>query len=152
MFILGLVFYIGTVIGLLLSTSLYALYGFLVLGGISETGRYYVAYVYVIEVFPKRLQNLAGLGIFVAFATSKVLICCYFWLSTGKNWKLNAIVAIVMATLSLFLTIFFVPESPRYLYSKGKKEEAKRILRKMQLINKKDLDYQIDMNDPKEDT
>lgn len=55
MFIVGLVLYIITVIGLLSSTSKTLLYGFLVLGGISETGRYYVAYVYAIEIMPKRL-------------------------------------------------------------------------------------------------
>lgn len=55
MFMLGIVLYIITVIGLLMSTSRSLLYAFLVLGGISETGRYYVAYVYAIEIMPKRL-------------------------------------------------------------------------------------------------
>ena len=31
------------------------MYFFLIIGGISETGRYYVAYVYAIEIMPKRL-------------------------------------------------------------------------------------------------
>ena len=55
MFMLGLVLYIITVIGLMASTSKALLYAFLVLGGISETGRYYCAYVYAIEIMPERL-------------------------------------------------------------------------------------------------
>jgi MFS family permease len=53
MFLVGLILYIATVLGLLLSTSKAMLYSLLVLGGISETGRYYVAYVYAVEIFPK---------------------------------------------------------------------------------------------------
>lgn len=54
-FMLGTVLYIITVIGLMVSSSKISMYLFLVLGGVSETGRYYVAYVYAIEVMPKRL-------------------------------------------------------------------------------------------------
>jgi MFS family permease len=55
MFLLGLFLYIICVLGLLFSTSKPLMYMFLVVGGISETGRYYVAYVYAIEIMPKRL-------------------------------------------------------------------------------------------------
>ena len=39
-------------------------------GGISETGRYYVAYVYVVEMMPKKWQNLTGLLLFVVFGVA----------------------------------------------------------------------------------
>jgi MFS family permease len=54
-FIVGLVLYIVTVIGLMASTNKNVMYAMLFLGGISETGRYYVAYVYAVEIMPKRL-------------------------------------------------------------------------------------------------
>ena len=50
-FMLGLCFYLITIAILYFSTNLYILYAALVLGGISETGRYYVAYVYAVEIF-----------------------------------------------------------------------------------------------------
>ena len=53
-FIVGLVLYIGTVIGLMYARDLSSLYCLMVLGGISETGRYYVAYVYAVEILPKK--------------------------------------------------------------------------------------------------
>ena len=128
MFMVGLVLYIITVVGLLFSTSKYLMYIFLVLGGISETGRYYVAYVYAIEIMPKRLQNYGGLAIFLVFATAKMIICTYFWTSESKNWKVCAIIAISLAIFSLITTAFFMPESPRFLYSQGKIDQAYKIL------------------------
>jgi len=76
MFLVGLVIYIGALFGLLFSTSLSVLYFLLVCCGIGETGRYYVAYVYVIEIFPAKHQSLIGLCIFLSFSVSKVIICC----------------------------------------------------------------------------
>ena len=54
LFITGLVLYIATVVGLIMATKLNMLYGLLVLGGVSETGRYYVAYVYAVEIMSKK--------------------------------------------------------------------------------------------------
>jgi MFS family permease len=51
MFILGLILYTITLFGVQFSKTYPFLMGWLVLGGISETGRYYVAYVYAIEIF-----------------------------------------------------------------------------------------------------
>jgi len=52
MFLLGLVLYFIVIVGLVLSSNLYFTYFLLFLGGISETGRYYVAYVYCVEMMP----------------------------------------------------------------------------------------------------
>ena len=38
-------------IGLIFATTVYELMGLLAVSGIGEAGRYYVAYVYVIEIF-----------------------------------------------------------------------------------------------------
>ena len=54
MFILGLVLYIVAVVGMMLASDVRVLFLLLVLGGISETGRYYVAYVYAVEIMPKK--------------------------------------------------------------------------------------------------
>lgn len=54
MFILGLVIYILITIGLIFANNLYQLMALLLMSGIGECGRYYVAYVYTIEIFPQR--------------------------------------------------------------------------------------------------
>ncbi len=55
MFLTGLVIYFVVVACLIFNTSVYFTYVLLILGGISETGRYYVAYVYCVEMMPKKI-------------------------------------------------------------------------------------------------
>lgn len=55
MFLLGLTIYMCVVVSLLFCTNIKLAYFLLFMGGISETGRYYVAYVYLIEFWPNRL-------------------------------------------------------------------------------------------------
>ena len=117
MFQIGLVLYIITVVGLLISTSKAVLYALLVVGGVSEAGRCYVGYVYAVEIMPKRHQNMAGLIIWMTFAICKVCICLYLMLSQSKEWAYFGYTAIIFASFSLVCTTIFLPESPRFLYS-----------------------------------
>ena len=124
MFILGLIFFISTCIGLIVSRDIKAMYAFLFLGGTSECGRCYVAYVYAIEIIPKRMQSMAGLLYFLAFAALKIFVCLYFLLSKQKHWYIMALIAIGMSLISLCLTIVYLPESPRFLYAQKRYPEA----------------------------
>ena len=54
MFLLGLAIFMVVVVASLFCTNIYLAYFLLFMGGISETGRYYVAYVYLIEFMPSR--------------------------------------------------------------------------------------------------
>ena len=67
MFLTGLIIFMAVVTTSLFCKNLYLAYFLLFMGGISETGRYYVAYVYLVEFMPIRLQNSAGLYIFMVF-------------------------------------------------------------------------------------
>ena len=64
----------------------------------------------------------------MSFATCKVFICLYFWLSTSKDWNRMAFVAITFAIISFILTFYFMPESPRFLISKKRYYEAVEVL------------------------
>lgn len=74
MFLLGLTIYMCVVVSLLFCTNVYLAMFLLVMGGISETGRYYVAYVYVVEWWPTKYQSKAGLLIFVVFGVAMTFI------------------------------------------------------------------------------
>jgi hypothetical protein len=86
------------------------------MGGVGETGRYYVAYVYAVEMMPSKVQNDAGLYIFLFFGLAMSYIALQFWFLT-KEWKVNAGISLLLASLSLISTIAWLPESPRFLYS-----------------------------------
>lgn len=148
MFLLGLFLYTCTITGLLFASSQTMLYALLVLGGISETGRYYVAYVYAIEIMPKRLQSFMGLIIFMMFAWFKIFVCIYFWQVASPTWKTMGYVAIGFAVTSFVLTLFTLPESPRFLASKGQNDTVISILQVVQETNggaNKDLKMTPDM-------
>ena len=136
MFILGIILYVLSNIGTLLSRSLPMLYATIILGGVSETGRYYVAYVYAIEIMPERLQHISGLAIFFFMASIKIIVCLYFWTSEAKDWKVMSYIALGCAIVSFIGTIFFMPESPRFLLKKKKFSECAKILMAIQRTNK----------------
>jgi hypothetical protein len=113
------------------------MYGILFMGGISETGRYYVAYVYCVEFYPKKYQDKVGLYIFVCFGVAMTSIALRFWVISDRTWTWNAYLSIALATMSFFLILFTQPESPRFLYSRRRFEEAEVALNKICLFNTK---------------
>ena len=117
LFLIGLSLYICVVIALFWANSLAYLYVMLFLGGISETGRYYVAYVYVIEMVPEKVQDATGLYIFLVFGSAMTYIALQFWFIT-KDCFVNNWIALVLAIISLICVTIYLPESPRYLYSR----------------------------------
>ena len=117
LFLIGLSLYICVDVALFFVNTLPMLYVLMFLGGISETGRYYVAYVYCIEMMPEKVQDATGLYIFLVFGTAMTYIAIQFWFIT-KDCFVNNWIALVLAIISLICVTIYLPESPRYLYSK----------------------------------
>ena len=117
LFLIGLSLYICVDTALFFVNTLPMLYVLMFLGGISETGRYYVAYVYCIEMMPEKVQDATGLYIFLVFGTAMTYIAIQFWFIT-KDCFVNNWIALVLAIISLICVTIYLPESPRYLYSK----------------------------------
>lgn len=134
MFMLGLTIFVAVVVASLFTTNIHVAYFLLFMGGISETGRYYVAYVYLIEFVPARYQNNAGLYIFMVFGVVMTYIAMQFWFIV-KYWQVNAAWALLLATSSFVATILWMPESPRYYYSRRKFQEAALAMKKIARVN-----------------
>ena len=133
--LLGLAIFISVVVASLFDKSLILCYFLLFMGGISETGRYYVAYVYCVEFFPKNMQSKMGLAIFSCFGSSMVLIALRFWFIVPRIWTWNAYVAIALAGVSFVACLAWMPESPRFLHSRKRYAEADAIMNKIGRIN-----------------
>jgi SP family galactose:H+ symporter-like MFS transporter len=91
----------------------------------------YVAPMYIAEISPARRrgglvtlnQLMITVGILVSYITD-------YFLSNDNNaasWRWMFLVGILPA-LVLLLGMFFLPETPRWLISKGRQEEGKRVL------------------------
>lgn len=127
MFLTGMFIFIAVVISSLFVKNLYLAYFLLFMGGISETGRYYVAYVYLVEFMPIRLQNNAGLYIFIVFGVAMTYIAMQFWFIT-KYWQINTVFSIILSLLSIGLTVYWLPESPRFYYGRKRFREAANVM------------------------
>jgi len=95
-----------------------------------------VAPMYIAEIAPKNLRGLLVtfnqlnivLGISIAYFSN------YFILKNvttpDMNWRWMLGVGSIPAAL-YFLLLFIVPSSPRWLISKGRDEEGKKVLKKV---------------------
>jgi hypothetical protein len=67
---------------------------------------------------------------FWTMGSMMVPIVAYYTLEVYYSWRLFAGLCIIPCLFSLLCGTLYVPESPRWLVSKGKKDEALAILRK----------------------
>ena len=120
-------------IGSALSNHLYVFVVFRFIGGIAVGAASMLSPMYISEISPaaKRgslvsLNQLAiVIGILVAFFSNYILV------SVGdNNWRWMLAVMGVPAVF-FFVTLLFIPESPRWLVQKGKKKEAYSILERI---------------------
>lgn len=116
--------------GSALSTTIISFISFRFVGGIAVGTASLLSPMYISEISPaeKRgsmvsLNQLAIVtGILVAFFSN------YFLVGTGENnWRLM-LCALGIPSIVFFVSLLFVPESPRWLLQKGKREEALNIL------------------------
>ncbi|KAL4302372.1 hypothetical protein GQ457_10G019330 [Hibiscus cannabinus] len=90
--------------------------------------------VYISETAPPEIRGLlntlpqftGSIGMFLSY-------CMVFGmsLSPSPNWRLMLGVLSIPSLIYFVLTIFFLPESPRWLVSKGRMDEAKKVLQRL---------------------
>lgn len=142
--LVGLTIYIGVVIGLVFCKFLWLADILMFFGGIGETGRYYVAYVYVVEFMPIKYQDATGLYLFMVFGFTMTFIALQFWFFCSY-WQINAAYALFFAVLSLILILVWLPESPRYCYGKKQFDKCRVIMERMSKMNiNKKITFEFD--------
>lgn len=101
--------------------------------GATSPGRSQVVFVYICELVPNKYRSKIGSFILFMDCTTIAIYALYFryiskqWLYL---WSVN-VGLITLATISLF----FMPESPKYLHSKGRFEQAKLALSSIARFN-----------------
>lgn len=115
------------------ATTYEALVTFRIISGIAIGIAASICPVYIAEVTPAflrgRLVAFYQLAVTIGFLAAYLAI--YLLLTTGENnwrWMFSAQ---SLPALLFFLGLFLVSESPRWLLSKGRNEEAKRVLAKI---------------------
>ena len=90
--------------------------------------------LYISETAPSEIRGLLNtLPQFTGSGGMFLAYCMIFGMSllASPSWRLMLGVLSIPALLYFVLTVFFLPESPRWLVSKGKMLEAKRVLQRL---------------------
>ncbi|MED6206441.1 hypothetical protein PIB30_026650 [Stylosanthes scabra] len=90
--------------------------------------------VYISETSPSDIRgSLNTLPQFSGSAGMFISYCMIFGMSleTSPSWRLMLGIIFIPSLMYFLLTIFFLPESPRWLVSKGKMLEAKKVLQRL---------------------
>ncbi|WCJ28568.1 tonoplast monosaccharide transporter2 [Euphorbia peplus] len=90
--------------------------------------------VYISETAPPEIRGLLNtLPQFTGSGGMFLSYCMVFGMSltNAPNWRLMLGVLSIPSLVYLALTIFFLPESPRWLVSKGRMNEAKKVLQRL---------------------
>jgi len=100
-----------------------------VLGGIAVGGAILIAPVYIAEISPAKLRgSLVSFNqLMIVTGISASFFSNYYLLRLGDNcWRWMLGVEAIPAVL-YFSLLFFVPESPRWLFGKGREDQALKI-------------------------
>ncbi|GMH04702.1 hypothetical protein Nepgr_006542 [Nepenthes gracilis] len=90
--------------------------------------------IYVSETAPAEIRGLLNtLPQFTGSGGMFLAYCMIFGMSleSSTSWRLMLGVLSIPSLVYVALTIFFLPESPRWLVSKGRMKEAKKVLQRL---------------------
>lgn len=90
--------------------------------------------LYISETAPSDIRGLLNtLPQFTGSAGMFVSYCMVFGMSlrNAPSWRLMLGILAVPSVIYFALTVFFLPESPRWLVSKGRMKEAKKVLQRL---------------------
>ncbi|XP_050358488.1 carcinine transporter-like [Nymphalis io] len=109
--------------------------------GLAYDNCFVIMYIVVIEyVGPKWRTFVANMSIAVYFTFAA---CLLPWIALGvSDWKIYTLITSVPLVLSIF-TPCLVPESARWLIAQGRIDEALKILKKCERMNRKKIPDEI---------
>lgn len=104
--------------------------------GAVSMGSFMIPFVLGTELVGKSKRSITGLGINIPYALGYMALAgiAYFI----RDWR-HLVIATTVPYIPLLLLMICIPESARWLLSRGKKEKAKKIILKAATINKAKL-------------
>ena len=133
--------YIISAVGSAFCWSSASLVIFRIVGGFGVGISSIVSPMFISEVSPThirgRLVSLNQLSIMVGIFIS--LLVNYLLVNFSNNWRLMLGVELIPCSLFLF-GLFFIPESPRWLYLKNRKEKAGSVFRSLNIEYNESID------------
>jgi MFS family permease len=138
-FLVGMIVDLGLYTGLMFTYSLEVMIVLYFLFGMMSSIRISVGYVYMVEMMPKKAQTHVTSVWSVTEALVYLIATIWFW-QVSKNWFWYCFIGYVWQMISV-LGLFWMPESPRWLVSVGKLDEARKAFTTIARWNRKVLDW-----------
>lgn len=127
----------GIISGLSINYVMFVICRMLV--GAATSGVFLVAYVIALEMVGPKKRMFAGVACQLFFTTGYIMIAGFaYWI---RDWRWLQIAISVPGAL-FFSYWWFIPESARWLLTKGRQEEAETILMKVAKENKTEIPYE----------
>lgn len=120
--------------GLLYSNSLYFAYFCMFCLGMTFPGKNIIFYNYTMEVVDPTKKQLVVTSQALC-ETSLIIPLSFYYQSISNNWVYVQYVSICMTLASFMFVIFWLEESPLFLYNKGLYAQARTSLSRMARFN-----------------
>ena len=106
----------------------------LVVFGAAAAVQLSLAFVLAVELVPKSAQVWVGSSTH-ALDGFNTALCTIYLVTISRNWEGFQYFGLFLALLCLIMCLW-VPESPRFLYSIGKFDEARTVMKRIAAFNK----------------
>jgi sugar porter (SP) family MFS transporter len=127
--------YIIAAIGSGIAASFTLLVGYRLVGGLAIGMASTLAPIYISEVAPAKYRGRLGMlqqlaivtGILLSFISNYLIVNAHFSFLNEETFWRYMLAAAVIPSLIFFLLLLFVPESPRWLVSKGQFSQGEQV-------------------------
>ena len=127
-----------TLIGTLFCPNIETLLVIRFITGLSNGGCFSLAYLILVESTDEAYLSRIALLSQIIYCFGAIFAACSGYISIS-SWKIQFIALAVIVSSSILTSILFLPESPRWLYSKGKFDRAEEVLKWFAKLNRKDI-------------
>lgn len=114
---------------------IYVIIGSMFFQGLGTALRHAAGYCYLLEFFPSEDADFVGSAFFICDGATYIWLSLYF-LYISKDWHWVLLFFDLVAVLSSGLVWLYLPESPKWLYSKHMFPELKQALLTIRRVNR----------------
>ena len=128
---------VAAIFGLLWCSNVKQALALLFALGFSGVGRSPIVYIYLLEMLTPQYQKVIGpifassVGICLAGGTFLLQM-----MTKDAVWCFYA--SLILSVFAMFFSVFFIPESPKYLHATGQFDECRKVLSYMAVCNGED--------------
>lgn len=102
---------------ILFTSSIHKLFLFMIILGTTFSGKNIVGLNFAIECNPQANKKFV-ISCYWTVELLSIILWSFYYQKLDKNWFPLQLVYFVGGIITMFVAIFFLPESPQYLYSK----------------------------------